>query len=184
MREIVPMRKWTVLGTAAIICSGAGLSQYDKLLTQMRHTQSESMQAELTDKLIALDPKRGDAYAARAVDKYFKKEYKAAIEDCSKALALNVKDRYWKTTALNYRYHSYIALNDLAHALPSCIQCLEFEHTPGVARDAAKLSRKAGKREDELKYSALVPQYAKEEQMETERTRQIIDNVNKVFPPR
>jgi len=167
-----PMRTFGLF-FAGLICCGAGNSKVDALLKQAQFAPPE-IAKKLADKVLALDPKCGDAYALEGYAKYCNKDFPGAINDCTRAIDLHPKDLFYFRTALNYRYHCYIESKDWKKALADCIECLKVEHTVGVARDAALLCKKTGDYSGFTKYCQLCSQYQNER---SGRRQELFDRV-------
>jgi tetratricopeptide (TPR) repeat protein len=145
-----------------LICCGAGQPSVDGLLKQAKFAPPEKAK-ELADKILAIDPKNGDAYAIRGYCKFFTGDYDGSIKDCTKAISLHPKDPFYARSALNYRYHCYIQQEDWKDAMTDCLATLKIEHTPGVAHDAALLCTKVGDKAGASKYEQLCATYLSEE---------------------
>jgi tetratricopeptide (TPR) repeat protein len=153
-------KKMRALGLliVGLICCGAGQSSVDELLKQAKFAEPEQSKV-LAEKILLIDPKCGDAYAIRGYTKFYTGDYDGAIKDCTKAISLHPKDPFYARSALNYRYHCYIQLEDWKNAMTDCLATLKIEHTPGVAHDAALLCTKVGDTAGAAKYEQLCATY-------------------------
>jgi len=175
------MKQMRYLGLlfAAVICCGAGQSEIPALL-QEAQLASPAVTKKIADKILAIDPNSGDGYALEGFVKYSAKDIPGAIKDLTKAISLHPKDKFYLRSALNYRYHCYIALNDWKKALADCVECLTLEHSFGVANDAALLCKKTGDDQGFTKYQQLASQYKTAEQG---HMMAIMDKVNATHDP-
>lgn len=142
---------------AGLLCSGAG-SKVSNLIKEAE-TADEPRLTVIIQQLLKINPKCGDAFSLRGLLKYSKADYQGAVQDFSKAISLKITTDQMLLHAYNYRYHAYIKLKDWEHALDTCVQCLEVQHSPLVAHDAALLCSKLGRSADVSKYLLLERKY-------------------------
>jgi tetratricopeptide (TPR) repeat protein len=126
-----PIGKTLTLMLGAIISSGAASDDAQKLMEKVKFMRTPDAKIALANQAIELDPKCGDAYAYKGYWEYLNKDYNGTIRDCSTAISLPLKDRYYRFTAFNYRYHAYIELKDYKRALPAVSNASISRNRPG-----------------------------------------------------